>query len=69
MLRAIRWVDDVRVLDDFTPCKLIDTLKPDVVVKGDDWISVSTAASITVFVQRTGPGTTGIIESIRRNFS
>ena len=69
MLRAVRWVDDVHVLDDLTPCKLIDTLKPDVVVKGDDWIDVTAAASITVFVQRTGPGTTGIIESIRGNFS
>ena len=37
ILRAIRYVDEVIIFDDTTPVRLIERLKPDVLVKGGDW--------------------------------
>jgi len=36
MLRAIQWVDCVTVFDEDTPVKLIERLRPDVLVKGPE---------------------------------
>ena len=36
MLEAIRWVDEVIIFSELTPFKLIEILKPDVLVKGAD---------------------------------
>lgn len=37
MLRCLRPVDEVRIFDAPTPQKLIEEIKPDVLVKGGDW--------------------------------
>jgi D-sedoheptulose 7-phosphate isomerase len=37
ILKSLRCVDEVRVFDEPTPEKLIEKIKPDVLVKGGDW--------------------------------
>jgi D-sedoheptulose 7-phosphate isomerase len=37
ILLGLRSVDEVRIFDDATPARLIEELKPDVLVKGGDW--------------------------------
>lgn len=37
LLRAIRYVDEVRVFDDDTPVNILCEIRPDVIVKGSDW--------------------------------
>jgi D-sedoheptulose 7-phosphate isomerase len=37
ILLGLRSVDEVRVFDEATPAKLIEELKPDILVKGGDW--------------------------------
>lgn len=37
MLLALRAVDEVIIFDDATPLRLIEDLRPDVLVKGGDW--------------------------------
>ncbi len=37
LLSALRFVDEVIVFDEATPERLIETIKPDVLVKGGDW--------------------------------
>lgn len=37
VLRALRCVDEVRIFDEPTPAKIIEEIKPDVLVKGGDW--------------------------------
>jgi D-sedoheptulose 7-phosphate isomerase len=37
ILRALRCVDEVRIFDEPTPAKIIEQIKPDVLVKGGDW--------------------------------
>ncbi|MGI8883384.1 MAG: D-glycero-beta-D-manno-heptose 1-phosphate adenylyltransferase, partial [Pyrinomonadaceae bacterium] len=37
ILSNLRTVDEVRIFDDLTPEKLIEEVKPDVLVKGGDW--------------------------------
>lgn len=37
ILRALKCVDEVRIFDEPTPAKIIEEIKPDVLVKGGDW--------------------------------
>jgi len=37
ILKNLRTVDEVRIFDELTPEKLIEEIKPDVLVKGGDW--------------------------------
>ena len=37
ILENLRFVDEVRIFDETTPEKLIEEIKPDVLVKGGDW--------------------------------
>ena len=37
VLLALRAVDEVHIFDDDTPLKLIQELRPDILVKGGDW--------------------------------
>jgi rfaE bifunctional protein nucleotidyltransferase chain/domain len=37
MLEALRCVDEVIIFDDLTPLRLIEELRPDVLIKGGDW--------------------------------
>jgi D-sedoheptulose 7-phosphate isomerase len=38
ILKSLRTVDEVRIFDELTPEKLIEDIKPDVLVKGGDWV-------------------------------
>jgi rfaE bifunctional protein nucleotidyltransferase chain/domain len=73
MLAALECVDSVIIFDEDTPLKVIESLMPDVLVKGGDWkvediigSDVVTSAGGVVrsiaFVE--GPSTTGIIKRI-----
>lgn len=37
ILKNLRFVDDVRIFDEPTPERLIEDIKPDILVKGGDW--------------------------------
>ena len=37
ILKSLKAVDEVRIFDELTPEKLIEEIKPDVLVKGGDW--------------------------------
>jgi D-sedoheptulose 7-phosphate isomerase len=37
ILRALECVDEVRIFDEPTPARIIEEIKPDVLVKGGDW--------------------------------
>jgi D-sedoheptulose 7-phosphate isomerase len=37
VLAAIRYVDEVIIFDESTPARLIEEIKPDILVKGGDW--------------------------------
>jgi D-glycero-beta-D-manno-heptose 1-phosphate adenylyltransferase len=72
LLLALRCVDYVVLFDEDTPLRLIETLAPDVLVKGRDWAhyvagrEVVEAAGGRVVLADLVPGrsTTGIVERI-----
>ncbi len=74
MLRALRAVDEVILFDEPTPARLIEQIRPDVLVKGGDW-PISQIVGADVVRARGGrvlslplePGysTTSLIERIR----
>ena len=37
VLSSLKFVDEVRIFDELTPEKLIEEIKPDILVKGGDW--------------------------------
>ena len=37
ILEAVKFVDEVIIFNESTPLKLIELLRPDVIVKGEDW--------------------------------
>jgi rfaE bifunctional protein nucleotidyltransferase chain/domain len=38
IVESIRFVDEVIIFDEPTPLKLIELIKPNIIVKGEDWI-------------------------------
>ncbi len=73
VLAALEAVDFIVVFDDYTPLKVIDALKPDILVKGADWKRgeivgediVTDAGGKVVRVKLVdGKSTTNIIEKI-----
>ena len=37
MVESIRYVDEVFLFDELTPLRLIEEIKPDIIIKGEDW--------------------------------
>ena len=37
MVESIRYVDEVILFNELTPLKLIEQIKPDIIIKGEDW--------------------------------
>ncbi len=37
MVESIRYVDEVVLFNDLTPLRLIEEIKPDIIIKGEDW--------------------------------
>jgi rfaE bifunctional protein nucleotidyltransferase chain/domain len=75
VLLALRCVDEVHIFDEDTPLKLIQSIRPDVLVKGGDWAVEAIVGNEFVrsyggevrslpFI--AGRSTTAIIDKIRR---
>jgi rfaE bifunctional protein nucleotidyltransferase chain/domain len=76
MLEALECVDRVEVFDEDTPCELIRRLRPDVVVKGDDYsretmpeaeIVEGYGGRVVIVPMLEGYSTTGIVGRISPN--
>lgn len=52
ILLGLKYVDDVRIFDELTPEKLINEIKPDILVKGGDWQENEIIGS--AFVKKNG---------------
>lgn len=76
MLEALSAIDYITIFSEDTPLKLIQTLKPDILIKGRDWsvrkivgadfIRASGGRVVTVPYLK-GYSTTGLIEKIKNN--
>lgn len=76
MLEALSAVDYITIFNEDTPLKLIQALKPDILIKGRDWsvrkivgadfVRASGGRVITVPYLK-GYSTTGLIEKIKNN--
>ena len=70
VLSAIRWVDYVVLFDDLTPQKLIQLLKPNMLVKGGDYepeavVGKEVAGNVVIIPLLHGYSTTEIINRIK----
>lgn len=76
MLEALSAIDYITIFSEDTPLKLIQALKPDILIKGRDWsvrkivgadfIRASGGSVVTVPYLK-GYSTTGLIEKIKNN--
>lgn len=69
ILQSIRWVDDVVIFHEPNPLSLIKKIKPDILVKGEDWKGKRVIGSEIVkcvrFFPHQGHSTTNIVEKIK----
>jgi len=74
VLAALACIDYVTIFDEETPLALIETLRPDVLIKGGDWAEEnivgrdsvrSWGGRVTVIPEIEGASTTNIIEKIK----
>lgn len=70
MVESIRYVDDVIIFNDLTPLSLIEEIKPDIIIKGEDWKDkqvIGSHIAVVKFVPIFNHySTTNIIEKIRK---
>jgi D-beta-D-heptose 7-phosphate kinase/D-beta-D-heptose 1-phosphate adenosyltransferase len=69
ILESIRWVDDVIIFDQPTPYELIREVRPNILVKGEDWkgqyvIGYDLVDRVVFFPFQDGHSTTKIVEKI-----
>lgn len=68
ILESIKYVDEVIIFDDDTPIKLIEFIKPKIIVKGGDYIKEQVVgfglAEVIIFNYLDGYSTTKTIQSI-----
>jgi len=66
MLEACKYVDKVIIFDEETPYRLIKEIKPDIIVKGGDYVGVPVVggdiAAVKIFGYLDGYSTTHILE-------
>jgi D-beta-D-heptose 7-phosphate kinase/D-beta-D-heptose 1-phosphate adenosyltransferase len=71
ILLSLRSVDEVIIFEEETPIELIKLLKPDIIVKGGDYLAAeiigSEFAEIRIFEFMKGYSTTSIVDKIRKN--
>jgi D-sedoheptulose 7-phosphate isomerase len=76
MLIALEIVDEVRIFNEQTPQKLIEELKPDVLVKGGDWqineivgagFVVKNGGKVFSLPLKEGYSTTSIVKKMQQN--
>tara|TARA_R110000824_G_scaffold115732_5_gene266894 strand:+ start:1461 stop:1853 length:393 start_codon:yes stop_codon:yes gene_type:complete len=69
MLESCKYVDNVVLFDEQTPFKLINSLRPDVVVKGGDYKPQEVVGygicEVVIFKFVNGYSTTNIVENIK----
>ncbi len=74
VMAALEMVDYVTIFEELTPLALIETLKPDVLIKGGDWEEekivgrdavLSWGGQVAVIPEIKGASTTNIVEKIR----
>jgi D-beta-D-heptose 7-phosphate kinase/D-beta-D-heptose 1-phosphate adenosyltransferase len=69
VLEACRYVDEVHIFDQDTPWELINSLRPDIVVKGGDYkkedVVGNDLADVIIFDFVEGRSTTLTLEKIR----
>lgn len=69
ILESLKYVDEVIIFNELTPLKLIEEIKPDYIVKGEDWegkqVIGSHIAEIKFVPILKNYSTTSIIEKIR----
>jgi len=74
ILGAIRWVDAVVIFDEETPLRLIESLRPDVLVKGGDYragevvgggVVRREGGDVVIVPTVEGRSTSGLIRTIR----
>lgn len=74
VLKAIRWVDEVRLFNSGELLSLIKEIRPDIIVKGGDWTEEtvmggdfvrSYGGKVVVIPYLEGPSTTKLIHQIR----
>jgi len=78
VLSAISYVDYIVFFDDPTPFRIINLIKPDVLVKGSDWrvkdivgydIVKKNGGRVVRVSLKKGLSTTGIIDTILKRYS
>lgn len=78
VLLGLKYVDEVRIFDELTPEKLIQEIKPDVLIKGGDWAVDEIIGADFVFKNggevyslplKEGYSSTSIVEKIRQEES
>lgn len=76
MLAALSFVDAVVLFSDETPLQLIETLKPDILVKGDDYVTetivgsdfvIKNGGKVETIELVKGYSTTNLIEKIKNS--
>ena len=70
-LESLKFVDEVRIFDEDTPLKLIEIIKPDIIVKGGDYepedVVGNNISQVRIFNYLEGYSTTKIINEISSN--
>ena len=71
-LETLPWVDEVIIFDQDTPLKVIESIQPNIIVKGGDY-TVETVvghsiADVVIFPTIKGHSTTEIIDKMRDNY-
>lgn len=70
IVEAIRYVDEVILFNELTPLRLIEKIKPDIIIKGEDWkdkqVIGSHIAEVKFVPIFKNYSTTEIIERIRK---
>ena len=68
MLESLSCVDEVRVFDEDTPLKLIESIQPDIIVKGGDYtvdqVVGNHLAKVIIFPTMDGFSTSNILKGI-----
>jgi D-beta-D-heptose 7-phosphate kinase/D-beta-D-heptose 1-phosphate adenosyltransferase len=70
IVESIRYVDEVILFDELTPLRLVEAIKPDIIIKGEDWkdkqVIGSHIAEVKFVPILKNYSTTEIIERIRK---
>jgi D-beta-D-heptose 7-phosphate kinase/D-beta-D-heptose 1-phosphate adenosyltransferase len=71
MLESCKYVDNVVVFDEETPLNLIDSLKPDIIVKGGDYriqeVAGHDMCEVKIFEYIDGYSTTSALERLNED--